>query len=53
MTREVLERDSEGTPTMVVFRETPSEAEQRRSERADEDRRAREVEKSLRSPAPA
>ena len=47
MTREVLERDEQGNPTVVVYRETDEERQERQIERQEQEARSREVAASL------
>jgi hypothetical protein len=49
MTREVLKRDEEGNPVVVVYRESASEKEQILAERAEQLERATEVAASVRA----
>lgn len=49
MTRQVLEEDAQGRPTVVVYRETPNERRERQAEREAQAERAREVAASLQS----
>jgi len=49
VTREVLEEDENGNPTVVVYRETDDERQERQAERDEQEQRAHEVAASLRS----
>ncbi len=48
MTRQVLDKDSHGKPTVVVYPETPEEKASRRRAREEQAERGREVAESLR-----
>lgn len=48
MTRQVLERDRDGQDRVVVYRETPEEAAERRQEQREQSDRGQEVARSFR-----